>query len=99
MATMGDAQTAHSAEPSEGPMKAALTPPTSEEFNDKRHDSPDLTDLDLDSEEEEDIDPSYYYEGGKIPVFEPVSHSALLLATCASHANQHTTDNGTIQTL
>jgi hypothetical protein len=75
---MADAQAVPLPEPVELATKPALTPPTSEELNDKRNDSPDLTDLDLDSEEEEDIDPSYYYEGGKIPVFEPVSRAEVV---------------------
>lgn len=52
-------------------MKAALTPPTSED-NDKRDErmSSELTDID--SDDGEDIEPDHYFEGGKIPVFKPV---------------------------
>lgn len=51
----------------------ALTPPTSEEMNTdtkKEHDESDLSDLDLD-DDEEDIEPDHYWDGGKIPVFKP----------------------------
>lgn len=52
----------------------ALTPPTSEEMNHNAdHDnSSDLSDLDLDDEDEEDITPDHYYDGGRVPVFKPV---------------------------
>ena len=55
------------------PEHKPITPPTSEEG--RKPDAPhsDLSDLDLDGEDEEDIEPAYYYDGGKIPVFEPVS--------------------------
>ncbi|KAL9050503.1 MAG: hypothetical protein Q9162_006610, partial [Coniocarpon cinnabarinum] len=46
-----------------------MTPPTSEEGNKHDPDQSDLSDLDLDDDEE--IEPAYYYDGGKIPVFEP----------------------------
>lgn len=52
----------------------ALTPPTSEEMNHdetkKEHDESDLSDLDLDDDDEE-IEPDHYWDGGKIPVFKP----------------------------
>ena len=54
----------------------ALTPPTSEEMNHdakKEQDESDLSDLDLDDEEEE-IKPDHYWDGengGRIPVFKP----------------------------
>ena len=53
------------------PEHKPMTPPTSEEG--RKPDAPhsDLSDLDLD-EDDEEIEPAYYYDGGKIPVFEPV---------------------------
>lgn len=52
----------------------ALTPPTSEEMNvdetKKEQDESDLSDLDLDDDDEE-IEPDHYWDGGKIPVFKP----------------------------
>ncbi|USW53119.1 Putative Zinc finger, PHD-type, JmjC domain, JmjN domain, Zinc finger, RING/FYVE/PHD-type [Septoria linicola] len=56
---------------------AALTPPTSEELNEhqqKEHEDSELSDLDLDDEEEEEVFPDHYWDeenGGKIPVFKP----------------------------
>ncbi|EMC96328.1 hypothetical protein BAUCODRAFT_33663 [Baudoinia panamericana UAMH 10762] len=53
---------------------SALTPPTSEEMDHeehkKTHEESDLSDLDLD-DDEEDIEPDHYWDGGKIPVFKP----------------------------
>jgi len=56
----------------------ALTPPTSEEMNvdeqKPEHDDSELSDLDLDDDDEEDIQPDHYWDeenGGKIPVFKP----------------------------
>ena len=53
----------------------ALTPPTSEEMNHdetkKEHaDDSELSDLDLDDDEEE-IKPDHYWDGGRVPVFKP----------------------------
>ena len=54
---------------------AALTPPTSEEMNvddaAKEHDDSELSDLDLDDDDEEDIEPDHYWDNGNIPVFKP----------------------------
>lgn len=56
--------------------KPALTPPTSEEMNHdarKDNDDSDLSDLDMDDEDEE-IYPDHYWDeenGGRIPVFKP----------------------------
>lgn len=59
----------------------ALTPPTSEELNGGStmdDGSSDLSDLDFDGDEGEEIVPDHYYEGGKVPVFKPVCcHSCL----------------------
>jgi hypothetical protein len=59
--------------PDDSTTKPALTPPTSED-NDKRFESmsSELSELD-DSDDGEDIEPDHYFEGGKIPVFKPVS--------------------------
>lgn len=52
---------------------SALTPPTSEDMNTKVDDSgSELSDVELDEEDAEEITPDHYYEGGKIPVFKPV---------------------------
>lgn len=60
---------------------SALTPPTSEDNNVKLEtgSTSDLSDVPgeepqlQDEEEEEEIVPDHYYDGGKIPVFKPVS--------------------------
>ncbi|KAJ8609652.1 hypothetical protein MRB53_038989 [Persea americana] len=53
--------------------KGALTPPNSEEWNRKDGAASDvLSDMDIDEEEEEEITPAYYFDGGNIPVFTPV---------------------------
>ncbi|KAK5172617.1 uncharacterized protein LTR77_002737 [Saxophila tyrrhenica] len=53
----------------------ALTPPTSEEMNHeetkKEHDDSELSDLDLDEDELEDIEPDHYWDNGRVPVFKP----------------------------
>lgn len=57
------------------PATNALTPPTSEENDDqtkKEQEDSDLSDLDLDSDDDgEEIEPDHYWDGGKIPVFKP----------------------------
>ena len=65
--------------------KPALTPPTSENTDKKDDDSgSELSDLEPEEREpsvapksepieEEEIFPDHYYEGGKVPVFKPVS--------------------------
>ncbi|KAF2118907.1 hypothetical protein BDV96DRAFT_487608 [Lophiotrema nucula] len=52
-------------------LKPALTPPTSEDL-DKRGErmSSELSELESDDDDEE-IEPDHYFEGGKIPVFKP----------------------------
>lgn len=57
--------------------KPTLTPPASEEA-DKQYDSgSELSELELEPEDkpedDEEIEPDHYYDGGKIPVFKPVS--------------------------
>ena len=65
--------------------KPALTPPTSENTDKKDDDTgSELSDLEPEErepsvapknepKEEEEIFPDHYYEGGKVPVFKPVS--------------------------
>ena len=65
--------------------RSALTPPTSENTDKKDDESgSDLSDLDPEespeeypvqpnANEQEEIVPDHYYEGGKVPVFKPVS--------------------------
>lgn len=67
--------------------KPALTPPTSEGTNKKDEDSDsELSDLEPEQvgeptaptpkiDEDEEIRPDHYYEGGNVPVFKPVSFS------------------------
>lgn len=58
--------------------KAALTPPTSEEWNKDAESSQDeLSDLEME-EDEEEVVPDHYYGNGRIPVFKPVSPVASL---------------------
>ena len=52
--------------------KPTLTPPTSEEADKHGESSSDLSDLELDQEDNGKIEPDHYYEGGRIPVFKPV---------------------------
>ena len=66
------------AEPQSPPVKleidprnqAGLTPPASEESYKKDDSGSELSDLDEPSEE---IEPDHYWDGGKVPVFKPVS--------------------------
>lgn len=71
----GDARMAKPSIEASAKPASALTPPTSEEMNHdeakKEHDDSELSDLDLDDEDEEDIEPDHYWDGGKIPVFKP----------------------------
>ena len=53
--------------------KSTLTPPASEEAK-NADSSSDLSDMDIDQDDIGEIEPAYYYEGGKVPVFTPVSH-------------------------
>jgi hypothetical protein len=56
-----------------------LTPPTSEDMGKREEqDSSDLSDLELEDENEDDddigdIQPDHYFGDGKVPVFKPVS--------------------------
>lgn len=52
---------------------SALTPPTSEENNHEvklENDDSELSELDL-SDDDEEIEPDHYWDGGKVPVFKP----------------------------
>ena len=74
-------------------VQPTLTPPASEEA-DKQYDSgSELSDLELDSEEKLDdngeIEPDHYYDGGKIPVFKPVRHIYKLVLLCLSGRKCH----------
>jgi hypothetical protein len=55
--------------------KPTLTPPASEEADKQNDSGSELSDLEAESEENGDIVPDHYYDGGKIPVFKPVSQS------------------------
>jgi jmjN domain len=54
-----------------------LTPPNSDDAGKREElDSSDLSDLDMDEDEDEDIgdvEPAEYWDGGRIPIFRPVS--------------------------
>jgi len=59
--------------------KPTLTPPASDEA-DKHDDSgSELSDLDVEPEDNGEILPDHYYEGGKIPVFKPVRDPIVVL--------------------
>jgi len=61
--------------------KPALTPPTSEDL-DKRDERMSSELSELESDDDEEIEPDHYWDGGKIPVFKPVC-CALLAMHCA----------------
>ena len=50
-------------------LKHALTPPTSVDMEKRERSSSELSDI---KDEEEEIVPDHYYDGGKVPVFKPV---------------------------
>ena len=56
-----------------------LTPPNSDDAGKRQElDSSDLSDLDMDDDEDEDIgdiEPAEYWDGGRIPIFRPVSRN------------------------
>lgn len=53
--------------------KATLTPPASEETDKVDESGSELSDLEFDDDDIGEIEPDHYHEGGKIPVFKPVS--------------------------
>lgn len=55
----------------ESASKPALTPPTSEDM-DKRDERMSSELSEPDSDDDEEIEPDHYFDGGKIPVFKPV---------------------------
>lgn len=55
-----------------GDIKTTLTPPASEEADKGDDSGSDLSDLDIEPEDNGEILPDHYYDGGKIPVFKPV---------------------------
>ena len=63
--------------------KPTLTPPASEEAGKNEDSSSDLSDLEMDQEDIGEIEPAYYYEGGKVPVFTPVSQDYTFTALYA----------------
>jgi hypothetical protein len=54
--------------------RQALTPPTSEEWNKHDDNTSELSEPDEDEDDFGEVEPAYYYEGGRIPVFTPVRH-------------------------
>ena len=78
--------------------RPALTPPTSENTDKKDDESEsELSDLEPEDspeehhvqpkmEDEEEIVPDHYYEGGKVPVFKPVSVLQVLEDSDRCHA-------------
>lgn len=61
--------------------KSTLTPPASEEA-DKHDDSgSELSELELESDDNVEIVPDHYYDGGKVPVFKPVSTHIFSIAS------------------
>lgn len=52
--------------------KSTLTPPASEEADKFDDSGSELSDLEPDAQDNGEIVPDHYYEGGKIPVFKPV---------------------------
>lgn len=51
--------------------KPALTPPTSEDMG-KRDERMSSELSELESDDDEEIEPDHYWDGGKVPVFKPV---------------------------
>lgn len=52
--------------------RQALTPPTSEEWNKHDDNTSELSEPDEDEDDIGEVEPAYYYEGGRVPVFCPV---------------------------
>ncbi|ORY17991.1 hypothetical protein BCR34DRAFT_378608 [Clohesyomyces aquaticus] len=51
--------------------KPALTPPTSEDMDKRERERLSSELSELDSDDDEEIEPDHYFDGGKIPVFKP----------------------------
>lgn len=81
----------------------ALTPPTSEENNvderQKENDESDLSELDLDDEEEEDIVPDHYWDGGKIPVFKPTTEQFKSFEKFCEKINKYGMKSGIVKVI
>jgi hypothetical protein len=74
--------------------KAALTPPTSEDLGQREERlSSELSELVSDDDDEE-IEPDHYFEGGKIPVFKPVGCDPFL--ELESNATQRPQEDNSI---
>ena len=69
--------------------KPTLTPPASEEADKQDDSGSELSDLELEPEDNSEIEPDHYYEGGKIPVFKPVSRGKLLWYFCRGYRQKH----------
>lgn len=67
--------------------KPALTPPTSEDL-DKRDERMSSELSELDSDDDEEIEPDHYWDGGKIPVFKPV---------CCKRSNRRSATQGMLR--
>ena len=65
--------------------KHTLTPPTSEDADKHGNSDSELSDLELDKDDGGEILPDHYYEGGKIPVFKPVSLRPVLALQSIPH--------------
>ena len=65
--------------------KNTLTPPTSEDADKHGNSDSELSDLELDKDDGGEIFPDHFYEGGKIPVFKPVSPIPIRAQFTSSH--------------
>lgn len=54
--------------------KPTLTPPASGESDKHDGSSSELSDLELEDDDNGEIVPDHYYEGGRVPVFKPVGY-------------------------
>lgn len=71
-----------------GENKLTLTPPASEEADQHDDSGSDLSDLEMEPDDSAEILPDHYYDGGKIPVFKPVSPHSDHLWSCALQSTQ-----------
>ncbi|KAI7218980.1 JmjC-domain-containing protein [Hortaea werneckii] len=101
-----ESQESQHAKPSTEPTGAkpanALTPPTSEEMNHeetmKDQEESELSDLDLEDEEDE-IKPDHYWEGGKIPVFKPTMHQFRDFSKFIAKVDQYGMKSGIVKVI